>query len=185
MNKDVTNLILAWVECSNAVWGEWFKGRYDAIDRFSEVEDALFRALVADQIAAASVKAANLEVMYQGQVEGLRQVCRRQKAGNIFCEPQNVSLDSTVFHRLRDIDPMGTMMDGEPYAEVFYQGESYILEPITALRFFVRTPDSPPSTQRDSAGSKLRTSSAQIGAISPFQRAVARWVGYPLPDRPP
>ncbi len=148
MNKDITNLILAWVECSKAIWGGWFKDRHNATDRFLEVENALFRALVADEIAVALIEPANLEVMYQGEVTGSRQVCRRQKAGNIFCEPQNVSLDTTSFHKLRAIDPLGTMMDGESYAEVLYQGEAYILEPITALRFFFRTPDTPPPTPR-------------------------------------
>jgi hypothetical protein len=141
MNRDVTKLVFAWAECSRAVWCGWFKDQHNATDRFLEVESALFRALVADEIAIPSIEPAHLEVMYQGEVNGLRQVCRKQKAGNIFCDSQNVLLNSTSFYKLKAIDLLGTMMDGKSYAEVVYHGEAYILEPIKALRFFVRTPD--------------------------------------------
>jgi hypothetical protein len=141
MNNDVTNLVLAWAECSKAVWVNLFKEQHNAIDHYQEIENSLFRSLVTDKMAVAFVEPSNLEVMYQSKVDGPRQVCSRQKSGNIFCESKNVSLDADVFYKLRAIDPLGTMMDGEPYAEVVYQGESYILEPITALRFFMRMPD--------------------------------------------
>lgn len=156
MKKDITNLVLAWVGCCRETWANWFKDRRHAVDRFSEIENALFRALIADEIGVLALNPASLgliEVVYQRQVEGPRQFCQKQKAGNIFCQPVAVSLEANATYKLRAIDPMGTMMDGEPYAEVFYR-DGYILESISALLYFVTVPDllptsdSPPQAPR-------------------------------------
>ncbi len=149
MKKDITELVLAWVGCCRETWGNWFKDRcYDA-DRFSDVENALFKALIADEVGV-SLDPASLglvDVVYQRHVDGPRQFCLKQRAGNIFCQSVDVSLEAHATYKLRSIDPLGTMMDGEAYAEVFYR-EGYILEPIGGLLYFVTVPDSPSQAPR-------------------------------------
>jgi hypothetical protein len=147
MQKDITDLVLAWVACCRATWSNWFKDRHHAGHRFSEIEDALFKVLIADEVGLLAFTPHNLELIdavYQSQVEGKRQYCQKQKAGNIFCRPVDVSLVANTVCKLRAIDPLGTMMDGEPYAEVFYR-EGYILEPTGGLLYFVTLPDLPPT----------------------------------------
>ena len=153
MKKDITDLVLSWVTCCRATWSNWFQDRHQAVCRFSEVENALFKALVADELHIPTISPTNLElidVVYQQQIKEPRQFCQKQKAGNIFCRSVDISFVANATFKLRSIDPLGTMMDGEPYAEVFYQ-DGFILEPTGKLLYFLTVHDVPATTDSSPA----------------------------------
>ena len=82
-----------------------------------------------------------LSVRFPDHLTALRQVCRRQKAGNIFCRPERVTFSPDTSYKVAAIDPTGTMMDGKPYAEIAY-GDACVLEPVDGVRFLAPVYDS-------------------------------------------
>lgn len=150
MRINITDSVLEWVKCSRAVWDQWLKDRIHAADRFTPIENVLFNTLVIDEAGLPRSDAnpfESIHVRYKSAPTGLRQVCRRQKAGNIFCRPESVEIDSHAYHAIRSIDPLGTMMDGLPYTEVLYH-DAYILELVPELVYYAAIPESPPSAPR-------------------------------------
>lgn len=143
MTVDVTELVLVWVKCCNELWLNWFKKHNSELDRFSEVEEQLFRYLVVDMIGCGPSQATNVEILsvrFADHVTALRQVCRTQKAGNIFCRPENVSFIPDTPYGVAAIDPTGAMMGGEPYVEISYDG-GRVLEPVGGVRYFASVCD--------------------------------------------
>jgi|SRR5690554_1149848 len=135
---DITQCIFAWVTCCRDVWERWFKDREDGQDEFIEVEEALFSALVLSAINMVerpilSDRYTLLTAVYKNNVGGYRSICKRQKAGNIYCESRVVRFESGASFPILSIDFMGTMLDGTPYAELKISDQEYILEPIDNL----------------------------------------------------
>lgn len=108
----------------------------------AEVEDVLFRILVirslnqAESTPTVQNLLARLRVQYVSDFQENRQVCTTQKAGNIFCKTEVVTLKKGTDYRIKNIDTMGTMMNSEPYVEVIV-GERFVLESPKNLRFLL------------------------------------------------
>jgi len=141
--NDISELINNWIVCTNDVWKRWFAGRgYEAGD-FSEVSGALFEAIVCSKMeqGAAMVPSTFMQsvaVKYRRAVNETRQICVVQRAGNVFCEPRLVQVHEGDVFAVRDIDPCGMMLDGEPYVEVD-RGKSFLLEDPKNLSFWFVT----------------------------------------------
>ena len=140
--NDVSDLIYFWITCSNDLWRKYFLNRPNGADEFPEIEDALFRVIVVRSVfqVAPTLMLGNLPglicVHYRSDLMGERQVCHRQKAGNIFCWTEMVTLEKKTEYVVKSIDTMGTMMDSDPYVEVIV-GEKFILESPKNLRFLL------------------------------------------------
>lgn len=140
---DVTESLRNWMSCSNRLWREYFIHKDNASDRFVPIESALFEALVIrdlEEIRFSTFSSASvfdhLRVEYLIDVDGTRQLCVIQKAGNVFCKQEAVSISRGSIYKIKSVDTMGTMLDGNPYAEIIFPG-GYILETPRILRFFL------------------------------------------------
>jgi len=136
--RDITKYIAIWVMCCKEVWSKWFSTNENGEDEFYEVEEALFSALVLSNIGLVErpkLRAcyALLKGTFKYDVVGDRSVCKRQKAGNIFCQSKKIAYDKNISLPIRSIDPLGTMLDGEPYAELMISDQEYILEPLVNI----------------------------------------------------
>lgn len=135
---DVTKYITTWVMCCKEVWGKWFLSSENGEDEFYEVEEALFSTLVLSNVKLIERPKLRecyvlLKGVYKYDVAGERSVCKRQKAGNIFCQSKKVAYDKHTSLAIRSIDVLGTMLDGEPYAELIITDQEFILEPLVNL----------------------------------------------------
>lgn len=65
-----------------------------------------------------------------------RQVCVVQRAGNVFCRPQSISVPAESKLHVESIDTMGTMGNGMPYVEVKFR-DGYFLESPDLLDFCI------------------------------------------------
>lgn len=136
---DITQYILVWLSCCRDVWDRWFKDRENGQDEFIEVEESLFSAMV---LSVTNITERPelpdcynlLSAVYKYNVDGFRSVCKKQKAGNIYCKTKVVKLEKGTSLPILAIDSMGTMLDGTPYAELKISDKEYILEPIDNLR---------------------------------------------------
>ncbi len=135
---DITKHIATWVICCNEVWIKWFSNNENGEDEFYEVEEALFSTLVLSNIKL--IERPRLQVcypllkgVYKCDVSGERSVCKRQKAGNIFCQSKQIAYDKNTSLAIKSIDVLGTMLDGEPYAELIITDQEFILEPLVNL----------------------------------------------------
>ena len=91
MMLDITNRISLWVSCCSEVSDRWFKELENGEDEFLRVEEALFSSLVLSAIETVDRPSliesyGLLTAEYRKDVDDARSVCRKQKAGNIFCE---------------------------------------------------------------------------------------------------
>ena len=140
--KDVSELFYNWIACSNELWRKWLISRVKHTYECVEIEDALFRVLVTRSLdqSASTLTLQNLlgqlRVQYINDVQEDRQVCVTQKAGNIFCKTEKVTIQKGTDYIVKSIDTMGTMMNSEPYAEVIV-GNKFILESPKNLRFLL------------------------------------------------
>ena len=104
---DISCLLRNWVECCREVWTKWFMERENGEDEFYEVEAALFSALVLSDFLDCHRPPLHevyprLEASYLDDLQAVRPVCRKQKAGNIFCEARRVEFKKgSKFKRLR------------------------------------------------------------------------------------
>lgn len=136
--RDITKYIAIWVMCCKEIWAKWFSTDKNGEDEFYEVEEALFSALVLSKIGLTERPKLKeyytlLKGIYKHDVRGNRSVCKRQKAGNIFCQSKKVAYGKNASLPIRSIDPLGTMLDGEPYAELMINDQEYILEPLVNI----------------------------------------------------
>jgi hypothetical protein len=132
---DVTKQITKWVLCCNEVWTNWFASNENGDDEFYEVEEALFSTLVLSNIALSerprlSECYALLTGVYKHDIADERSVCKRQTAGNIFCQSKKIIYSKNTSLPIKSIDFMGTMLDGQPYAELSIGNQEFILEPL-------------------------------------------------------
>jgi hypothetical protein len=124
--------------CCKDVWSKWFSSSENGEDEFYEVEEALFSTIVLSNIELVErpkLRAcyALLKGIYKHDVASERSVCKRQKAGNIFCQSKKVAYEKNTSLPIRSIDALGTMLDGEPYAELMITDQEYILEPLVNI----------------------------------------------------
>src|SRR5688572_28018690 len=98
---NISDAVVLWVNCSNDVWRRWFAKREHGADQFHEVESALFGAIVMRSEDGALLQQdlqqllSRLRVRYHAGLNGPRQVCRTQKAGNIFCRSESIPVSSS------------------------------------------------------------------------------------------
>jgi len=136
---DLTKSIQQWIACSNDIWRNWFSDRPDGQHEFSMLETVLLDVLVINQLGGNQSLTkdefiAKLNVSYALPINEVRQLCNKQKAGNIFCRPQLVSIPQGSVYAVKSIDTTGQMMDGRPYIELAYES-GFILEFVDALEF--------------------------------------------------
>lgn len=137
---DITNLINQWLFCSNDIWSKWFSERENGAEEFYAVNELLLEVLVFNNLGLGENETledtffAKLRVEYLQPVNDTRQLCNKQKAGNVFCSAEKVSIQDGSIYFVKDIDALGTMMHGKPYVEVFYK-DGYILESPSILKF--------------------------------------------------
>jgi hypothetical protein len=138
---DISELMEYWIRCCSDLWSRWFVERPQGADEFIEIEGRLIDVLVIDQLQAQGVLNrdqlfARMRVQYKKEVNGIRQVCRQQSAGNVFGKAQVVLVPRDSIHDVRGIDPVGTMDGIGPYVEVVWE-EGFILEPTDNLKFLI------------------------------------------------
>jgi hypothetical protein len=142
MMKDISQLIHFWIVCCNDLWRKRFENRNNGGHDCAEIEESLFHILVARPLGQAAststmkVLLDRLRVQYVSDFQEDRQVCVTQKAGNIFCKTETITLKKGTDYRIKSIDTMGTMMDSEPYVEVII-GEKFVLDYPRNLRFLL------------------------------------------------
>ena len=141
---DVTEFISSWVSCSKDIWERWFREMDDGEHEFSEVERALFSALVLSKINVPERPSHAdpyelLDAVYKEDIDDVRSVCKQQKAGNIYCSSRAVKFAKGTSMSIKWIDPLGTMLDGEAYVELWINAQEYILEPLDSLKLMFRS----------------------------------------------
>lgn len=124
--------------CCKEVWMKYFSSNENGDDEFCEVEEALFSTLVLSNIKLVErpkLRACYplLRGVYKHDVADERSVCKRQKAGNIFCQSKKITYSKNTSLPIRSIDVLGTMLDGEPYVELIITNQEFILEPLVNL----------------------------------------------------
>ena len=140
--KDISRFIHLWIACCNDLWRNWFANRNNGAYDCAEIEELLFHILVTRSLGEAVSNSKTqqffdrLRVQYLSDFQGERQVCVAQKAGNIFCKTEAITLKKGTAYRIKSIDTMGTMMNSEPYVEVIV-GEKFVLESPKNLRFLL------------------------------------------------
>jgi hypothetical protein len=138
----LTDLVCRWVACSNDMWLRWFASIENSADEFIDVDKYLLNLLVLEKSKPSLRNLSTeqffdkLRVVYRSSVDASRQVCVRQRAGNIFCSGRAVSISKGDVFKVKSIDTMGTMQNGKPYVEVVY-GEGYLLESLDLLDFVI------------------------------------------------
>jgi hypothetical protein len=138
----LTDLMGRWISCSNDLWLRWFATMENGADEFIDVERFLLRILVLEKgdqrlrEFSAEQLFEKLRVIYRIPVNESRQICIRQRAGNVFCSGHVVSISKGDAFKIKSIDTMGTMQDGKPYVEVAY-GDGYLLESPDLVEFVV------------------------------------------------
>lgn len=136
--KDITKYVITWVMCCEEIWTTWFANIENGDDEFLEVEEALFSTLVLSHLKLTRRPSLNevyplLKGVYKEEMKVVRSVCVKQKAGNIYCQSNEVVYPKNTSLPIKYIDFMGTMLDGEPYAELIISDEEYLLEPLANL----------------------------------------------------
>lgn len=138
----LTDLVYRWIACSNDLWIRWFSSSENGADEFPDIERFLLMHLVFEKSdhRLRNISAEDffdkLRVTYRSSVDELRQTCVKQRAGNIFCTSSDVSISRGEVFKVRSIDTMGIMQNGQPYVEVVY-GDGYLLESPDLLEFLV------------------------------------------------
>lgn len=135
---DITKYIATWVMCCKEVWDKWFLREENGEDEFYEIEEALFSTLVLSKVQLIERPKLNecytlLKGVYKYDMADERSVCKYQKAGNIFCQSKKVAYEKNTSLSIKSIDVLGTMLDGEPYAELAISDKEFILEPLVNL----------------------------------------------------
>lgn len=140
---DVTRSVRQWICCSHDLWARWFAAREDGVSEFSGVELALLSAMVLESRSlspeglSSSRFFERLFVSYAEPIEDqTRQVCVVQRAGNVFCRSQRISVPAKSKLHVESIDTMGTMGNGMPLVEVKF-GAGYFLESPDRLDFCI------------------------------------------------
>lgn len=139
--KNITVPVLKWVECSNELWLKWFKDRTHGAYTFAEVEDKLCEIFVCSEVGELLNEQrkenffSKMRVQYLRSINETRQICVRQRSGNIICAPRLVDIDRNSIYKISTIDAAGTMLDSKPYVEVIWT-EGVLLEFIENLEFF-------------------------------------------------
>lgn len=128
--------------CCKEMWNTWFANLENGNDEFLEVEEALFSTLVLSHLELTKRPSLNevyplLKGIYKEDVKADRSVCAKQKAGNIYCQSKKIFYQKNTSLPIKSIDFMGTMLDGEPYVELFINNEEYLLEPLANLNIIV------------------------------------------------
>lgn len=131
--KDVTELIIGWARCSHDVWTRWFKPREDGWHEFINVEDALFSALVIEQLDLHPMSTEQFlsltRVNFISGLDAERSVFICQKHGGSYGRPKRVELDAGTRCKILRADSTGEMIGGLPFLEVEL-GREYFAEPI-------------------------------------------------------
>ena len=143
MMLDITNRISLWVSCCSEVSDRWFKELENGEDEFLRVEEALFSSLVLSAIETVDRPSliesyGLLTAEYRKDVDDARSVCRKQKAGNIFCSCRAIKQIQGTRLRVKSIDALGTMLEGYAYAELWLNEKEFILEPVENLNFRIK-----------------------------------------------
>lgn len=133
--NNISELVHNWIGCSNTLWKSGFLRRPNGAYDYVQVNALLFRALVSNRMERA-LNATSLEsllprlcVKYFRNIEEKRQVCTIQKAGNIYCQTENVFMKKEVRYKIKDIDAIGTMMDSMRYVEVIVENKFVLKSP--------------------------------------------------------
>jgi hypothetical protein len=140
MMLDISELVQAWILCSNDVWRKWFLNREHGAHEFEAIEDKLLEVLVLGRVIGREPMItseefiARVRVRFVRDVNESRLVCRRQRAGDIFGQSEPVTISKGCMFSVQSIDTAGTMLNSEPYVEVPWQS-GFILEPPKNLEF--------------------------------------------------
>jgi hypothetical protein len=140
---DVTALVRHWISCSNDLWSRWFASTDTGASEFPGIELALLNAMVLERgdLSCKGLSTENffekLRVIYPTSMnDQIKQLCVVQRSGNVFCRPHSVSVSAGNILRVKSIDTMGTMQNGQPYVEVKF-GDGYLLEVPDSLEFAI------------------------------------------------
>ena len=136
---DISEEIRAWTKCCVELWDNWFVDIENGADEFLEVEDTIFSTLVLSQLPLDQRPRLDevyrrLRATYREDLNSERSVCCVQKNGNIYCESSKVVQKKGTWLRVRAIDCLGTMLNGEAYVELEVGNGKCVLEPIDNLK---------------------------------------------------
>jgi hypothetical protein len=140
----VTESILHWINCSNDVWLRWFSSRENSFEEFLDVQNYLFNLFVLNPLVAENIEVSEalfyekLRGVYRASIDEPRQFCVKQRAGNVFCSSNLISIQKGDSLRVKLIDPIGTMSGGIPYVELVY-GKGYVLESLNCIDFILES----------------------------------------------
>lgn len=131
--RDVTDIISGWAKCSHDVWNRWFVHREDGLNEFIDVEEALFSALVIEELDLYPLSTkqflSSTWVNFESGLDAERQVFVQQKSGTIYGKPKRVELDVGTRCKVLRVDSTGEMIRGLPFLEVEL-GREFFPEPI-------------------------------------------------------
>ncbi|MBU2571908.1 MAG: hypothetical protein KJ725_18135 [Gammaproteobacteria bacterium] len=94
----LTDLMYRWIACSNDLWLRWFASMKNGANEFIDVERFLLDFLVIEKIdqrlngISPDQFFDMMRVIYRVSVNESRQICVRQRAGNVFCKGGTVSI---------------------------------------------------------------------------------------------
>ncbi len=131
--KDITDIIAYWARCSHDVWIRWFKPREDGWHEFIDVEEALFSALVIEELNLYPMSTqqflSSTWANFESGLEAERSVFIRRKSSGVFGRPKRVELDAGTRCKILHADSTGEMIGGTPFLEVEL-GREFFAEPI-------------------------------------------------------
>lgn len=131
--KDVTDLVIAWSRCSHDVWTRWFKPREDGWHEFIDVDEALFSALVIEQLDLYPLSTkqflSSTWVNFNSGLDAERTVFVRQKHGGTFGKRRRVELDSGTRCKVVCFNSTEMPIDGTPSMDLEL-GREFFEEPI-------------------------------------------------------
>jgi len=131
--KDVSQLLKHWANCSNDVWARWFSESDNGNHDFISVNEFLFQVLITERLNSNSLSKDSFfesaTITFLEDIEAERSVFKEGKSGELVGKTEIVKIKKGDCFRLKGIDPMGTMLNDKPYAEVEYENK-FFLEPL-------------------------------------------------------
>jgi|AAUQ01.1.fsa_nt_gi hypothetical protein len=125
----ITEKIIKWIQCSHSAWSNCFFENIDNRFEFHVIEKAYLELIVLNPLNIKKEQFKELLfVKYKKDINDIRVVCKKQKAGNIFCKSKKIFIDKNSYYLVKSVDTIGELLNGLPYIEVFISKEEYFLE---------------------------------------------------------
>jgi hypothetical protein len=125
----ITEKIIKWIKCSHNAWSNCFLENMDNRFEFHIIENAYLELIVLDPLNIKKEQYnAHIFAKYKKDIQDIRVVCKKQKAGNIFCKSKKIFINSNSYYKVKSIDTIGELFDNTPYVEVSISENEYFME---------------------------------------------------------